>query len=293
MFSLAVGVMAHNEEANIERLMRSLQSQRLQGGVIREIVVTASGCTDGTVDIVRRIMDEDARIRLLIQARREGKASAINLFLAHASADICMLVSADTLPQEGALEALLDPFSDLDVGMTGARPVPTNSRDCFMGFAAHLMWSLHHRISLVSPKMGEMVAFRGFVKEIPLDTAVDEASIESIVKAAGYEVRYAPDAIVLNRGPENVRDFITQRRRIAAGHAHLARSRNYRVSTLRGLTILSLLLTEHRHSTREVMWTLGVVGLEVLGRLLGYFDLFVRKKNPVVWEIASSTKKLD
>ena len=84
MFSLAVGIMAHNEEANIERLMRSLQGQRLRRGFIKEIVVTASGCTDGTVGIVRRVMEEDARIRLLVQATREGKASAINLFLAHA-----------------------------------------------------------------------------------------------------------------------------------------------------------------------------------------------------------------
>jgi hypothetical protein len=30
-----------------------------------------------------------------------------------------------------------------------------------------------------------------------------------------------------------------------------------------------------------------------VGRLLGYYDLHIRKKNPFIWDIASSTKKLD
>ena len=32
--------------------------------------------------------------------------------------------------------------------------------------------------------------------------------------------------------------------------------------------------------------------LEMIGRGLGYYDFHVRKKNPFIWDIASSTKKL-
>ena len=77
--------MAYNEEANIGRLLRSLLRQRFTHCYLREILVVASGCTDRTEEIVRNIMEKDNRIKLLIQPHREGKASAINLFLSKAS----------------------------------------------------------------------------------------------------------------------------------------------------------------------------------------------------------------
>ena len=78
--------MAHNEEANIGRLLERLQQQRLDQVEIAEIIVVASGCTDGTEAIVQAAAAADARISLLVQPQREGKASAMNLFLRHASA---------------------------------------------------------------------------------------------------------------------------------------------------------------------------------------------------------------
>jgi biofilm PGA synthesis N-glycosyltransferase PgaC len=125
--------------------------------------------------------------------------------------------------------------------MTGARPIPVNRKDTFIGFTVHLMWALHHKIAIQTPKLGELVAFRNFVREIPKDTAVDEASIEAIMREAGYDLRYVPEAVVNNKGPETVRDFLKQRRRIAAGHKNLTRSQNYTVSTSSSLKILGVL----------------------------------------------------
>jgi len=53
-------------------------SQRMTVAVLAEIIVIASGYTDGTEAIVRSWIERDPRVRLLIQARREGKASAVN-----------------------------------------------------------------------------------------------------------------------------------------------------------------------------------------------------------------------
>ena len=49
-------------------------------------------------------------------------------------------------------------------------------------------------------------------------SVVDEASIEDIVRAKGYGLAYMPDAIVTNHGPETLREYFEQRRRIARGH---------------------------------------------------------------------------
>jgi cellulose synthase/poly-beta-1,6-N-acetylglucosamine synthase-like glycosyltransferase len=267
--------------------------QRFTHGYLKEIFVVASGCTDRTEEIVRDFRKNDRRIILLIQEQREGKASAINLFLSKASGDILILESGDTVPEEGTLDKLVAPFEDPNIGMTGAHPIPVNSKSTFIGFTVHFMWSLHHKIALMTPKLGELVAFRNFVRDIPSDTAVDEASIEAIVRQAGYELRYVSDAIVINKGPENIKDFIKQRRRIAAGHKHLLREQEYEVSTFDPKKIIKILIQGHSWGFRDTLWTPGAIGLEIIGRILGYYDFYIRKKNPFIWDTASSTKRWD
>ncbi len=78
-----VGIFAHNEEANIAHLLQIMLEQDLEKVEIREIIVVSSGSTDQTDSIVRQFGQKDRRIRLLVQAKRQGKASAINLFLKH------------------------------------------------------------------------------------------------------------------------------------------------------------------------------------------------------------------
>ncbi len=284
--------MAYNEEANIGKLLDALIQQKRSACTINEIVVVASGCTDRTEDIVREHMGLDERVKLLVQKTREGKASAINLFLSRASGDVFVLESGDTIPEAETIDKLVSPFLDREIGMTGGHPVPVNSDDTFIGFAVNLLWKLHHKIALERPKLGELVAFRNIVKEIPGDTAVDEASIEAIIIGEGYRLKYVGDAVVYNKGPENIKDFLKQRRRIAAGYLYVQQTRDYSVSTTSWKHILAPLLKEMKFGAREVLWTIGTVTLEVIGRILGYYDFYIRKRNPVVWDIAASTKEV-
>lgn len=287
----SLGITAHNEEANIGALLQRVQEQRLQRVVLTEIVVVVSGCTDNTEAIVRQFAERDQRIRLLVQEKREGKASAINLFMRHAREKVLVLSSADLLPEFDAIEKLVAPLADAEMGMTSCRPVPVNDPDQFMGFAARLLWDLHHQINLNGFKAGEMTAFRKVFERIPYHTAVDEASVEPVVRGQGYQVRYVPDAIVYNKGPETVADFLRQRRRIYAGHLDVKDLLGYTVSTMSGLKILSLLLRNLDWRPKQFVWTWAVVALEVYGRFLGWRD-YKSKRDHSVWEIATSTKQL-
>lgn len=293
MLTASIGVMAYNEERNIGRLLKVLTEERPANAEIVEIVVVSSGSTDRTDELVTGWCGRDPRVRLLRQDTREGKASAINLFLEVARGDIIVLESGDTLPAPGCLDKLLAPFGDESVGMTGARPVPVDDPQHFMGFVVHMLWRLHHRLALRSPKLGEMVAFRSFVRSIPEDTAVDEASIEAIVISRGKKLRYVPEAVVYNKGASNVRDFLKQRRRIYAGHIWLSRRQGYEVATKKVGGILSVLLSDLEWRPRALVWTAGGVCLEFVGRLLGAVDYYLFKKNPYTWDVAESTKSLD
>ncbi len=293
MINCSIGITAYNEEANIGRLLRRMLDQRLETVAITEIVVVASGCTDGTVAVAQEVAAADGRIRVLVQAEREGKASAMNLFIREAREDALLLCSADLLPEWDAVERLMAPFADPEVGMTGCHPVPVNDPATFMGFAVHLQWALHHEMNVAGGfKGGEMVGFRRVFERIPYHTAVDEASVEPIVRGQGYKVQYCPDAIVYNKGPETVADFLRQRRRIYAGHLDLQRMLGYKVSTMSGGKIFSLLLKNMDWRPKQFVWTWAVVGLEVYGRFLGWRDYKTGAKNHTVWEIATTTKEL-
>jgi biofilm PGA synthesis N-glycosyltransferase PgaC len=287
----SVGIMAYNEEANIAGILEALCQQRTHTCAIAEIIVLASGCTDGTEAIVREFCRREPRIKLVTQPTREGKASAVNLFLSHARCDLLVLQSADTLPDRDTLEQLVAPFGDPAGGMTGAGPVPVNDGRTFMGFAAHLQWAMHHQIALRRPKMGELIAFRRIFRQILPDTPVDEANVEPLILGQGFKLRYVPEAVVLTRGPQTVRDFVKQRRRIYAGHLRIRNEHGYSVSTMNLIRLLKALVAAGFWDWRFYCWTPAVIGLEVYARMLGWFDYARgRAHRHTVWEVATSTK---
>ena len=287
----SMGIMAYNEEANIGRLLEAVTTQKFKQVVLTEIVVVASGCTDNTEAVVLEWAKRDARIRLISQEKRMGKASAINDYLPRAQERILVLCSADLLPEPEAIERLVAPFADPEVGMTSSRPVPVNDASQFMGYAAHMLWGLHHAINMKSFKAGEMIAIRKIFERIPYHTAVDEASMEPVIRGQGYQAQYVPTAIVYNKGPETLADFLRQRRRIYAGHLAVRDTLGYNVSTMSGRKILMTLLQNLDWRPKQFAWTWSIVGLEVYGRVLGLRD-YKKRRDHAVWEMATTTKQL-
>ncbi len=287
---VSVGVTAHNEEANIGRLLDALLNQHLHEVEITEIIVIASGCTDRTEDIVREYMQKDPRIKLLVQERREGKTSAVNLFLQHAKEDICVLESGDTLPHEHAIENLVRMFKDPKVGMTGAHKVPVNTPDHIAGLLTHLRLRLEHQLCLEIPRLGELIAFRKVFDRIPPDVSMDEAFVEALVVQRGLQVRYAPDAIVYNTGPTSLRDFVKQRRRNHAGHLYLKHKYGYKVSSLQNSRVIRIALKEIWGAIRFIYMLVLLGVLEAWARFLGWYDFAIRKERYEVWDMAWTQK---
>lgn len=291
----SIGIMAHNEEANIGRTIRAVFEQQNPAVYIEEVIVVASGCTDGTVPTVLEMAHQEPRLRLCVQEKREGKASAINLFLKEAVGPIVILLGADVLPEASALEYLCAPFKDPSIGMVGGRPVPVNDPSTFMGHAVHLLWRLHDQLARVQPKLGEVIAFRNVILGIPTDSAVDEISIQALISQLDYQLIYEPACIVYNKGPLTIRDFLKQRRRIYAGHLQVRSQQNYAAATMKLTPIIYQLLASHdftMSTPKQALWTLGTVLLEGFARLQGYYD-YRHKHEHYIWQMVDSTKDLE
>ena len=101
---LSIGILAHNEELNIEAMLDSLFAQDVFQKVSTEIVIVANGCTDKTAILARQSLAEHqaiwskrglARTEELIIA---GKANAWNQYVHRLSsplASVLVLMDAD------------------------------------------------------------------------------------------------------------------------------------------------------------------------------------------------------
>ena len=300
MIQFSLGIPVYNEGQNIGRLLQSVANSQFRFCQIGEIIVIASGCTDNTKEVVANFSKSEPRIRLVEEPSRLGKASAVNLLLTESRFEVVVMCCGDLILETETLERLVAPFADLEVGLTGAHPEPLNNKQSFLGFSAHLLWQLHHLISLESPKTVELIAFRKVFKRIPLLSATDEANIEPLVRGQAYKYLYIPKALVYNLGPQTLGELIDQRRRIFAGHLAVKREQSYEVSTLNPFRILRILLklsiirlaSGKGVPIRYVLWTISLVGLEGYCRVLGWGDYFLIKKKLNIWAIASSTKKI-
>lgn len=290
---VSICIPAYNEQSNIAGLLISLLNQVTKEVQITEIVVISSGSTDNTEGIVKQFSKRDSRIRLIHQDKRQGKTSAINEFLKITRNDLIVLESADTIPDKQTIERLCLPLKESRVGMVGAHPVPVNNQSSFLGYTSHLEWALHDRISIRAPKCGELVAFRKLFEVIPTDTAVDEAWIEYEIARRHYEIVYAPQAIVYNRGPETIGDLVKQRRRIACGHVDLEKRTHFDVASSKLSFVL--LATLHEFPVKDPKkWLFfgGAFAIESICKLLGYYDYYNRKEKHSVWEISKTTKSV-
>jgi biofilm PGA synthesis N-glycosyltransferase PgaC len=282
--NVSVGVIAYNEENNITVMLERLLGQTIAP---KEIIVVSSGSTDRTKEIVMGFAARDRRVVLVEQERRLGKVSAINEFLSRAASRILVLASADVVPERNAIEHLCLPFRDKNVGIVASHPIPRAGNKGFISEVVQLQWQLHHAISTRQPKFGEFIAFRNVLKRLH-NTSVDEECIAKEMKSLGYGCSYAQDAIVYNKGPDNLRDFLKQRRRIFCGHLELQRNHGYVAASMNPLAVARALAGSV--NLKNIHYVTGAVLLECAGRILGLLDYCYRREKHYVWDIAKSTK---
>ena len=300
MISVTIGIPAYNEAANIGYLLRNLLKQKLKDEFrLKEIVVVASGCTDGTEDVVKKIMGSDRRVKLLVEKERKGKASAVNLLLRECTSNVLVMEPADTLPKNWSLHHLVAPFRNASMGATGGRPLPANPENTVIGWIPHVLWDLHHHIATLEHKQssyfhisGEFCAIKtGIIKKIPETIVNDDAYIGLQIKRAGYSVAYVPEATVTMRGPSTIFDIVAQRRRVVYGHMQLEKTYGAEIASTKPTQIARIFFKVLKPRPNKFLGTFAGMSLEMLSHVLARSD-FKQGKLHHKWRMVPSTKTL-
>lgn len=106
--AVSILLAGHNEEASIEKCIRSLHAQTFKDF---EIVCVDDGSNDKTYEIMSRARRENLVASVARLELRGGKAAALNLAARIAKGDIFVVIDCDCSFEPDAIEELLRPFA--------------------------------------------------------------------------------------------------------------------------------------------------------------------------------------
>lgn len=291
--SVGVLIPCHNEKQNIIRLLENLQEQTSCFERLTRIVVISSASTDGTNERVKQFAEQsNLSIRLIIENERRGKAVAVNRGIRELeNSGVIVLLAADILPGPSSIRLLVEPFSDLTVGVTGGRPIPQGPSENFTVRLSVLLWQVHHEIALLHPKSTEITVFRNTKGMLDEGTLVDEADIERLLHLRGYRVVYVPEATILTQSPTKLRDYFQQRLRVTIGHLLVSRKHHYIVGTLKiscRLQAITRVARKYSPTFTILFWGIIIESIIFLAALLQVAMPW--RKDPA-WKRIGSTKR--
>ncbi len=297
--AVSVGVCAHNEAGRVRGLLESLLTQSVAAPfAVKEILVVASGCTDGTEAVVRSFAQRDSRVRLICEPDRRGKASALNQILAVYRGDLLVLANADARLGPGSMTAMLSPFLRIPGTLVACGAAVPEPQPGLTGIIEGVVWDLHNRILAVQSARNlgnhccdELMAMRrGFVDSLPPDLINDGAYLGVLAALSGQTVHFCETARVMVRPPRTLRGWLERRKRILRGHRQVRFMLHRPPNTLESLARRDPLLAARilAEAVRDrplslLVLLLLAVPLEGLCIALAFSDEVRSAAYPTVW----------
>ena len=200
--TVTIVIPTYNEATLIRRRLEDIAGYDYDPNKI-EVIVVDSGSTDGTADVVEKVRSEGllAKLILIRENARRGKAAADNLALARAGGEIMIITDAPTLFAPEAVRRLVTNFADPSVGaVTGDFYVPDQSTASQR--EEGLFWALRNRLRRLEADLdstpflsGEMCCFRrSLLDSVDEDSMADDMNISLRLRQAGYRTVVDPIA---------------------------------------------------------------------------------------------------
>jgi len=275
----AVLVPAHDEEAVVGHLVRSLAAQDYPRDLY-DVYVVADNCSDRTAEVAREA-------GAVVFERRDpgcrGKGHALNWLAARVSEtgkeyDAACVLDADNLADPGFLGWVDACLSRGDVAVQG-RILSKNRDDSAVSRLDDLVQrgacaqqAARERLGLAVLLAGTGLALKwSLLGEIGWDASslVEDQAMTVDLLLRGHRVRYCPQAVVYDEKPASLSSSVAQKERWVRGRAALARravpqllGRFFRCRDLRALELAMLLLQPARAVLLALL--LGFAGLSAL-----------------------------
>jgi cellulose synthase/poly-beta-1,6-N-acetylglucosamine synthase-like glycosyltransferase len=295
---ISIGILAHNEERNIEGVIKGVLAQEQTTWKLKTIYVACDGCTDNTVAIVRNI--KHPSITLLLSKKRLGKAANEQKIFNTFQDDILVMFDADIqIADRQVINRLIQPLLDNeDIKETGgnARPFPPTSFFEKAVYTTFTVLDLSRNLrggDTIYGASGQCIAMKKeLVKQIkfPKNIFAEDDFIYFTNKQNGGKFQYVPTAQVYYKLPKTLGDYFRQTLRsdtVAATKNiemyfknNLVRKDYYRPPTFYIRAVIQVLKT-------NPIGTLFMVGIRLFTRIC---LLYTSKHYQLNWFTAKTTK---
>ncbi len=222
--SICVVVPAHNEEKTIETTITTLLDQSYPN---KQILIVNDGSTDKTEAVVAPYA-VSGKVALINRPASGGKAVALNTGIAATTAEIIVVVDADSALQRDALRRIAAHFEDQQVNAVSGNVKVGNNRNLLTNLQTlEYLRGINLRrrafdildTELVVP--GAVGAFRrSTYKEVgtlDIETVVEDMDQTVKMGKAAKDIHYDPLVVAYTEVPETVRGLAGQRRRWYGG----------------------------------------------------------------------------
>jgi glycosyltransferase involved in cell wall biosynthesis len=209
-------VAAHDEQAVIEEKVRNAlgldyPAERL------EVIVASDGSTDGTAQLARAAAQGESRVRVM-DLERGGKVKAQDAAVEAAGGEVLAFSDANALWKADALQALVRPFSDPQVGyvcgcLVYLAPGGSNQEGVYWRYENGVR-ALESRLASVTAGNGAIYAVRreAYMRLDPR-TSHDLSFPFNLVKR-GWRAVYEPAARAVERPVATLENEFRRKRRM-------------------------------------------------------------------------------
>jgi poly-beta-1,6-N-acetyl-D-glucosamine synthase len=299
--TVSIGICAVTEIENTLRLTGQILASSDPGLTLKELVVATPNRY-----LARELEGLDKRLVVILENKREGKASAINRIIRQTTGDILVLASADINIGRSSIPRLVQSLADNDSwGAVDSRVELVNGDAKLMDRVCTLLWEVHNEIldqldgdDRLGHVAGDLWAVRrDLIEEIP-NTINDDAYLALTIQRKGTAIHRVGNSLVWIAGPRSPSDYVAQRSRILLGHFHLIRDFKAVPTTFE--FTLPVRLGKNLKTLTETVRKLGpsyltslfvASFLELVSIQVALVSLLTRR-TPHPWRIAHTTKML-
>jgi cellulose synthase/poly-beta-1,6-N-acetylglucosamine synthase-like glycosyltransferase len=197
--SVSIVISAYNEASSIGAKLDNIMSLEYPRECL-EVIIASDGSTDGTDAIVKQYKDFGVK---LLSLSRVGKAAALNSAVNAASGDILVFSDANSIYKTDAIQQLVRPFGDPEVGgVAGNQVYRTEGSGGTSTDGERAYWNFDRMLKQYQGKSGNTLAATGAIYAIrrslfePIPDGVSDDPFTSTgIIAKNYRLIFAPEAI--------------------------------------------------------------------------------------------------
>lgn len=224
--TISLIIPTYNEETTIHKKLNNVKNLNYPKEKL-EVILIDSGTKDKTIQIARNFQQNnpDLLLRLIVEEKRRGKASALNHAFSFSTGEIVVISDADSLIGEDSVTQIVSNFGDPLVGAVTGRQILLNAGQSVATNIERGYRDMYEVIRVGESQMdstpifhGELSAFRrNLIEDVAPESVADDTELAIRIRKKGYRAIYDPDAKFYEYAPPTLKARIKQKKRRGVG----------------------------------------------------------------------------